>query len=365
MPSRRAVIVSSCEPCASARSKSRPFAQRRSACSRDSIWRALPVDDRPPWWPITRRGHAVRLDQLHRLRVVARRDLDLVTLRLAAARRAAGTPAGAPTPSCRSRPSCRQRRSELRASRRDALDVALVPEREREQPPHLAREVLASGDVVVEHARDGLGLQEALPADHLGRERLARERLAGRRAATPPPGSRSRACGRARPRPAAAARPPSAAAASSRGRAPCAATGSENAKFATTVSMNGTRASSDHAIDARSVFVEQVVDEVEAEVDVLQPRQQLVPLRLGEALAVGAERVEARCGGPSARRARRRRRSPSSRGGARAAAGARRARSASPCSRSSRGGSRSAAARRAAARASASGPIRSASRSAA
>ena len=31
--------------------------------------------------------------------------------------------------------------------------------------------------------------------------------------------------------------------------------GSENAKFATTVSMNGTRASSDHAIDARSVFV--------------------------------------------------------------------------------------------------------------
>ena len=53
MPSRRAVIVSSCEPCASARSKSRPFAQRRSACSRDRIWRALPSDERPPWWPIT------------------------------------------------------------------------------------------------------------------------------------------------------------------------------------------------------------------------------------------------------------------------------------------------------------------------
>ena len=222
MPRRRAVIVSSCEPCASARSKSRPLAQRlqslqpRQQLARLAGRRAAAV------MADHGRGHAVRLDQLNRLRVVARRDLDLVTL-------------------CFQQPD--ERPEDQRMRRRgqidpdlhpattalqlrvaaNTFDVALVPERECEQAPHLAREVFASGDVIVEHARDGVRLQEALAADHV-RARASRARTAaGRRGATRPPGSRSRASGRARPRPAAAARPPCAAAASSRGRAPCVA----------------------------------------------------------------------------------------------------------------------------------------------
>ena len=50
-----------------------------------------------------------------------------------------------------------------------------------------------------------------------------------------------------------------AAAPSSAGPGP-AGGGSENAKFASAGSINGTRASSDHAIEARSVFTEQIVD---------------------------------------------------------------------------------------------------------
>jgi len=53
MPSLRAVIVSSCEPCASARSNARGFAHARSAFKRVRICRHLPTADRPPWWPIT------------------------------------------------------------------------------------------------------------------------------------------------------------------------------------------------------------------------------------------------------------------------------------------------------------------------
>ena len=223
MPSRRAVIVSSCEPCASARSKPRPRAHARSACSRERICRALP--SRRPAAVVAdhRRRHAVRLDQLQRLRVVARRDLDLVALRLEQLRRAAGRRAGARSPSCRPRPSCDDALSSG-ASRRHALDVVLVPEREREQPPQLAREVLARPRRGRRAARvDRLRLEEPLPRERL-RARASRARTArARRAARPRPGSRSRACGRARPRAAAAARPPAAAAASSRGRAPCAA----------------------------------------------------------------------------------------------------------------------------------------------
>ena len=53
MPSRRAVIVSSCEPCASATSKSAPLAQRRSAPRRCVICRAFWRRERPPCLPIT------------------------------------------------------------------------------------------------------------------------------------------------------------------------------------------------------------------------------------------------------------------------------------------------------------------------
>ena len=55
--------------------------------------------------------------------------------------------------------------------------------------------------------------------------------------------------------PAAAARPPCRSSRFFEKPRTLCRTGSEKAKFATTVSMNGTRASSDHAIDARSVFV--------------------------------------------------------------------------------------------------------------
>src|SRR5436190_6428837 len=59
----------------------------------------------------------------------------------------------------------------------DALDVALIPERQREEAPELPREIGAAGDVVVEHAPNGGSLQQALAAQRLRRERLARERL--------------------------------------------------------------------------------------------------------------------------------------------------------------------------------------------
>ena len=83
MPRRRAVIVSSCEPCASATSKSRPFAQRRSAPSRCVICRAFWTRERPPWRADHLGRQAVQLEQLQRLRVVARSDLHLVAARLA------------------------------------------------------------------------------------------------------------------------------------------------------------------------------------------------------------------------------------------------------------------------------------------
>ncbi len=80
---------------------------------------------------------------------------------------------------------------------------------------------------------------------------------------------------------------------------------------------------------------EQVVDEVDAEVDVLQARERFGALRSRRS-ARGRRRPDrTRCACRAARRAGPARRSPSSRDGARAAAAARRGRSASPCSRSS------------------------------
>ena len=57
------------------------------------------------------------------------------------------------------------------------LDVALVPERKGEESPQLAAEVLAAGDVVVQHACHGLGPEVALAAKAVRSERLAREGL--------------------------------------------------------------------------------------------------------------------------------------------------------------------------------------------
>src|SRR6266511_6259532 len=69
-------------------------------------------------------------------------------------------------------------RDAVRAKRaRCPLDVRLVPEREGEQAPELAAQVLAAGNVVVEHACNGVGPEIALPLEPLAPERLARERL--------------------------------------------------------------------------------------------------------------------------------------------------------------------------------------------
>src|SRR5206468_8148865 len=92
---------------------------------------------------------------------------------------AAGTRARVPTPSYRPTPSRRHRLGEAQPAHGagSALDVPLVPEREREQAPELAAQILASGDVVVEQARHRLRPEEALTAQRLGREDVACERL--------------------------------------------------------------------------------------------------------------------------------------------------------------------------------------------
>jgi hypothetical protein len=74
----------------------------------------------------------------------------------------------------RSRCSGVRGRKSGRAARRLAqrarlsLDVPLVPEREREQPPELAREVLLAAHVPVDHPLHGLRVEEALPPNGLG-----------------------------------------------------------------------------------------------------------------------------------------------------------------------------------------------------
>src|SRR5205085_8737617 len=91
--------------------------------------------------------------------------------------------AGARSPSCRSTPALRDDLLERHVAA-DSLDVPFVPEREREQPPELPRQVLAAPDVVVEHARHSCGLEDTLPAYGRRRQRLAGERLE----LTPQPG---------------------------------------------------------------------------------------------------------------------------------------------------------------------------------
>ena len=143
MPSRRAVIVSSCDPCASATSKSRPFAHARSAWSREVSWRAFPTRERPPWWPITVAVHPVLLDQLEGLCVLARRDLDLVAARL---EQLDERPEDERVRTRRHVDPDPHRGDHLLERRvaRDPLDVPLEPEREREQAPQLPGQVLAA-----------------------------------------------------------------------------------------------------------------------------------------------------------------------------------------------------------------------------
>src|SRR5512133_618664 len=55
--------------------------------------------------------------------------------------------------------------------------MALVPKREREQAPELATAILAAGDVVVEEPRDHFRVEVALTLKRLAREGLSGERL--------------------------------------------------------------------------------------------------------------------------------------------------------------------------------------------
>src|SRR5207248_6867787 len=55
--------------------------------------------------------------------------------------------------------------------------VALVPERERQQPPQLPAPILRASDVLVEQPRHGPRLEEALRAQCRGREGCAGEGL--------------------------------------------------------------------------------------------------------------------------------------------------------------------------------------------
>src|SRR5258707_11039812 len=57
----------------------------------------------------------------------------------------------------------------------DALPILLVPERECEHPPELAREVFPTGDMTVEQSRHRDGIQHALSRECRCRERLDRK----------------------------------------------------------------------------------------------------------------------------------------------------------------------------------------------
>ena len=132
--------------------------------------------------------------------------------------------------------------------------MPLVPEREGEQPPDLAAPVLAA----LRRGRRGAGRPPPARSSP-GGSSVSRERT-------------SRANGSSSPRSQAAAgiekprlRPPTISAGRSGAAAARSSTffssrrtrmrrGSASAKSVTAVSRNGTRASSDHAIDARSVF---------------------------------------------------------------------------------------------------------------
>src|SRR3954470_583057 len=179
MPSLCAVIVSSCEPCASARSKSRGRAHARSAFSRPRICRAFPAADLPPWWPMT--VAVIPCDSISCSVWAYSRAVISTSWPCACRRCTSGRNTSGCALAVKSTQTLIRRRSgddaRQRDVARDALDVVLVPERERQQSPQLAREILAAGDVIVEHARDRFGAEEALTPERVARQGLARERL--------------------------------------------------------------------------------------------------------------------------------------------------------------------------------------------
>ena len=327
MPSRRAVIVSSCEPWASARSKSRGRAHLRSACSRACSCRALP-GPRPAAVVADHRClHAVRLDQLDRLRVVARGDLDLVALL---------------AQQLDERPEderVRARRHvdpDLHATSRSSGASRRMPstwcsyQSVSESSPQSCRELSRVPAACSSRSRVAAGvLQEALPGERLGGERLSRERQ--QLPAQPRCGGN---------REAALAAVHDRVRQQRLDRLPQQPLLRQAADLVPHRQREGeVRDDRVHERHARLErpghrgavgLHEQVVDEVGAEVDVLQAGQQLVALGLGKARPVAGERVGRVRGGPSARPGARARRSPSSRDGARAGVGAPRGRSAWP-----------------------------------
>src|SRR5438067_5813369 len=146
MPSRRAVIVSSCEPCASATSNSRPFAHFFSAPRRCVICRAFCTRERPPWRPI---ASACSPCSSSSCRVCAYSRAVICT---SSPRSSMIAISGRNTSTCALAVMSIQTRntSALGEQRFHAcgtqqrwllLHVALVPQREREQSPELAAPV--------------------------------------------------------------------------------------------------------------------------------------------------------------------------------------------------------------------------------
>ena len=184
------------------------------------------------------------------------------------------------------------------AARRLLLDVALVPEREREQAPQLAAVVLAPRDVVVEEARRPPPAGRS-PAARACRRTASRARTArARRAARPRRGSRSRACARARPRAAASG---SAALRSSTffDEAAHALLAREREREVRHDRVEERDARLERVRHRRAVGLhEQVVDEVDAEVDVLQARERLGALGLARSARGRRRPGRTRCVAP-------------------------------------------------------------------
>src|SRR5439155_6251640 len=164
MPSRRAVIVSSCEPCASATSNLRSRAQLRNARSRDCICRALPSAERPPWCPITVAvipWLSISCKVCAYSRAVISTSSPCARSRSTSGRKTSGCALAVMSIQTRTTPNVPVEGGPLRDDvleggvARDALDVPLVPERQREQPPQLTRQVVPSAHVVVDHTGDG------------------------------------------------------------------------------------------------------------------------------------------------------------------------------------------------------------------
>ena len=206
--------------------------------------------------PITVGLDAVPLEQLQRLRVVARRDLDLVAALAQRSRSAAGRRARAPAPSMSiqtfTRRPLRASAPAARPERRSTCRSCQSVNASRPQSWRLrsSRPATWSSSSRVDRPPAGRS-----PGAGASRPRASRARTArGRRAARPRPGSRSRACAaqelgreqrRGRLAQEALLAQPAHLVPRRRARA---------RSSVTTGSRNGTRASSECAIDARSVF---------------------------------------------------------------------------------------------------------------